>query len=314
LKMVILKKTKLALLFVYTIHTCVNALWNFNLETDLRYLFSDFETHEVGIYSIGGSVRKTFSDNSGDRLTLFTLFEAKDNFRDFMIHELHMLYKGPMGIWKITGGRFGLPYGLLSSFSTSRLLYNSAISNTLGFDVDNGLMLSGLFGMFDYGVALTQGYGPHHTPKFPGHGLLTTRLGIVFGDALEYSVGLSAIAGKTQSTHHEDGIDTKYIGGIDATALLGQTAIRLEFSGGQINRGLFAAAFASVDYALLSKLDITAAINLSIRNQIKSDSWFIGFSFRPGWFTLRGGYTYEYFNKPDHRFSFQLYHLFSYSL
>ena len=63
-----------------------------------------------------------------------------------MIHELYFKYKGPMGLWNITAGRIGIPYGLLTYFSTSRLLFESSIEQILGFDADNGITVSGVKG------------------------------------------------------------------------------------------------------------------------------------------------------------------------
>ena len=290
------------------------ATWNISLDADLRYEMSDYTTHEGGVHALGASVRKTFSDHTGDRFIIFGLFETEDNFSEHMIHELYFRYKGPLGSWNITAGRFGLPYGLLTTFSTSRLLYQSASYGSLGLDADNGVMVSGVIGMADYALALTQGYGAHRMPEFPGHGILTARFGLTFGDAEEYSVGVSGAAGKTESGHHRHHVTEKYLGGADATIAWGLANIRLEGNGGVVDGKQFFSAFAGIDYPLLPGVELTTSALGSLHGHEKFDSWFVGLSFKPNWFTLRGGYTYAHFNAPKHTFSVQLYRLFSFTL
>jgi hypothetical protein len=245
---------------------------------------------------------------------LFTLLEAEENFHELMVHELYARYKGPLGAWNLTFGRFGLPYGLLYNFSTSRYLYESAYRKTIGIDADNGLMLSGIMGMLDYSLSVTQGLGAHHALEFPGLGLVTARTGFTFGDAEEYSFGVSAVAGKTKTAGHMESPIERMIAGIDATVQTGQFIIRFEGNGGFIDRRHFGAIFTNVDYALLPSIDLTAAMQYSQHGSANRDSWFAGLSFKPKWFTLRGGYTYAHFEKPHHSVSFQFYRLFSFTL
>ncbi len=112
----------------------------------------DWEHSEANIHRIGISARKTFADRHGGRLILFGLVEAEDNFDEIMAHEFYGQYKGPMGAWNVTAGRFGLPWGLLPGFSASRLLYDMPHDRLLGMDVDSGVKVSGMVG------------GPSHVP------------------------------------------------------------------------------------------------------------------------------------------------------
>jgi hypothetical protein len=288
----------------------VNASWNVSADADLRYYLSDWREHDPHVHVLGASVRKTFSDGTGDRLILFGLAEAGHNFSEFMVHELYARLKGPMGAWNITLGRFGLPYGLLTSFSTSRLLYQSITETVLGIDADNGIMVSGTLGAFDYGIAGTQGLGAHGMPQFPGHGLVTGRGGITLGDAEEFAFGLSGAYGKTAHGGHSDIVHERALVGIDATVSLGRTISRVEVSGGVVDRELYAAGFAGVDIAVLPGMDLTIATQLVAGNEYR-DAWFLGLSKRFPWFTMRGGYTYGYFGPVHHKISVQAYRLFS---
>jgi hypothetical protein len=86
--------------------------WNFSADADLRGRWSSAEKLSAEVHAVGLSIRKSFADNSGDRFIISGLFEAEKNFSEFMIHELYLRFKGPMGLWNITAGRIGIPYGL----------------------------------------------------------------------------------------------------------------------------------------------------------------------------------------------------------
>jgi hypothetical protein len=295
--------------------------WNFSLDGDARYLFSDWEDHEANIHVAGVSVRKTFSDRKGDRFTVFGLAEAEDNFSEIMLHEVYGLYKGPLGSWNVTAGRFGLPWGLLPGFSASRLLYNMPHNKLLGMDVDSGVKVSGVLGAVDYAVSFTQGYGPHHTPHDWGYGLGMARIGFTPGDTEEFSIGMSGAAGKSISAHDDDSHDEsdknkavhRALVGMDATCYLGRWLGRVEIATGRVDHEPMTTAFAAVDFALLPRLDLNLSANLVWHGSEYEDEWFVGFTGKPPWFTIRGGYRYAGHSKSQHEVTLQLYHLFSMS-
>ncbi|MBD3315157.1 MAG: hypothetical protein GF344_05175 [Chitinivibrionales bacterium] len=304
-------KRALAVLLVFPLG--LHATLNISADADARYSIADWNHQEAKLHVLGASVRKTFSDNKGDRFTLFGLVEAHDNFSDIMVHEIYGRYKGPLGSWNLTLGRFGLPYGLLTGFSSSRLLYDMPHRALLGYSVDNGLMLSGVVGMWDYGVAVSQGYGPHHVPGFPGHGLGTTRLGVTLGDAGEVTLGVSGAYGRTADAHHEGATVMRAVGGADATLYLGRLLCRMELNGGVVDKRLMATAFAGMDYALLPRLDMNVAVTGIRQGDKTEDAWFAGLTYKQRWFTLRGGYRYAYHKEPHHQVALQIYRLFSFN-
>ena len=303
--------------------TQVPATWNLSLDGDARYRWEDWEHSEAHLHLVGASIRKTFADSRGDRLIFFGLVEAEDNFDDVIAHELYGQYKGPLGAWNVTAGRFGLPWGLLSGFSASRLLYDMPHDRLLGMDVDSGLKVSGVAGTLDYGISFTQGYGPHHTPHDMGCGLAVGRVGFTPGDTDEISLGLSGAWGRSLLTHDEDasgmaemdaGRDIlRALGGVDATLYLGRFLGRIEFASGRVDHRSLTTAFAALDYALLPKLDLNLAVNAARHGSDYEDVWFVGLTGNTPWFTIRGGYTYAGESDARHTVTLQIYRLFSWS-
>lgn len=295
--------------------------WNVSVDGDARYRLTEWEEHDANIHLAGASVRKTFSDGKGDRLIMFGLVEAEDNFSDVMLHEIYGQYKGPMGAWNVTAGRFGLPWGLLRGFSASRLLYEVPHDAVLGMNADNGVMLSGVTGALDYAASITQGYGPRGTPDDLGHGLGVARIGFTPGDTEEISLGLSAALGKSIRAHAEDSdgdMDKdmalhRAVGGLDAILYLGRWLGRMELSAGRVDHRSMTAGFAAIDYALLPRLDLNLAANLVWHGSEYKDEWFAGVTGKPPWFTIRGGYCYAGHSPSRHEVTLQLYRLFSFT-
>lgn len=290
------------------------ASWNFSADADLRSRWSSPAELSAEIHAMGLSIRKSFADYSGDRYIISGLFEAEKNFSEFMIHELYFRYKGPMGLWNITAGRIGIPYGLLTSFSTSRHIFEKPIEEIVGFDADNGIMLSGVAGIFDYGISLSQGYGAHRVPEFPGVGFGAGRFGVILGEAEEYAIGVSLSGGRTNTAHMDQSTITRITGGLDATFNIGQSIIRAEVNAGNIDNHRIVSGYGLLDYTLHRRLDLSTGFRLINSHNKTNSSLFAGFSFNPPWFNLRGGYIYEHSGKQKHSISLQLYRLFSYTL
>jgi hypothetical protein len=310
----------------------VFAAWNLSIDGDARYRLTEWEDHDVNIHIVGASARKTISDEKGDRLTLFGLVEAEDDFSEVMFHEVYGQYKGPMGLWNITAGRFGLPWGLLPGFSTSRLLYDMSHGAVLGMTVDNGVMLSGVTDVVDYGISVTQGYGPRGMPDDLNLSLTTARIGYTPGDTEEFVLGFSGAVGTSRRVHGADPFRDmdmndmnrdhnmekdralhRAVAGLDATFYLGRWLGRAEVSAGRVDHRSMTAGFAALDYALLPRLDMTVAANLVWHGSDFTDEWFAGFTGKPPWFTIRGGYRYAGNSPSRHEVMFQLYRLFSFN-
>lgn len=282
---------------------------NLSLEADGRLRLAEAGERDAQLRLLGLSLRRTFADRRGDRLDLFALARAEHDLSETNLHELYARYKGPLGSWNLTAGRFRLPFGLMQGFDPATLLYDTPHMELLGMDSDIGLMLSGLAGPLDYAVSVTQGYG-HRTPGFPGHGIAMVRLGIMPGETEEISIGISGAYGRTESGHGGDGTVERGIAGADATLYLGRWLCRLEADAGTVGGRRIVAGFAGLDYALLPALDLTLSADIVRLGSATTDAWFAGVGFRPGWLTIRGGYRYVGSND-SHEFMVQGYYLFS---
>ncbi len=313
------------------------ASWNLSLDADVRGRVASGTDPDATLNLFGAALRKTFADSKGDRLVLFALFESEKGFgesRDESLHEVYAQYKGPMGLWNITVGRFGLPWGLLPAFSARRLLYDTAHDRVLGMDVDSGIMVSGVRGSVDYGLSLTRGYGPHNTVDAGSHGIATGRIGITPGETEEFSFGLSGAWGRSINAHggdhgaampqpvmpgqpvktrDDDRALQRALVGLDSTLYLGRWLIRSEVSGGQVDKRAIRALFVGADYALRSNLDLNLAVNLSRHDSKNMNEWFAGLTCRLPWFILRGGYRYVGYGDARNQITIQLYRLFSYT-
>jgi hypothetical protein len=285
------------------------AAGNVSFEADGRLRLAEGAEREAELHLLGLSLRHAFADSKGDRLILAGLARAESDLSEITLHELYARYKGPLGSWDLTAGRFRLPYGLMYSFDPATLLYNTPHMDLLGMDSDNGAMLSGLVGPFDYALSFTQGYG-HHAPDFPGHGIAMARLGIIPGETEEVSIGFSGAYGRTLAEHDGDETIERAIAGADATLYLGRWLSRLELSGGRVDGQEILAGFAGLDYALLSGLDLNLAANVVRHGSETADTWFAGITCRPRWITIRGGYQYEG-TGDSHEFTIQAYYMFS---
>ena len=294
---------------------------NLSMDGDARYRWAEGEGARAYLHLVGASVRKVFSDDRGDRFTLFGLVEAEDNLSEVMLHEVYGQYKGPLGAWNITVGRFGVPWGLLPGFSATRLLYDMPHDALLGMDVDSGIKVSGVVGAFDYALSLTQGYGPHHTPRDMGHGLGVARLGFTPGDTEEFSLGVSAAWGESVTAHGHgarmvtDGDEAvqRALAGLDATLYWGRWLGRMELSTGRVDHRAITTLFTAVDYALLPRLDLNLAVNAQWHGSAYHDTLFAGFTGKLKWFNIRGGYRYAGHDETRHEVMLQLYRLFSFS-
>ena len=302
-------RSALAVLLMLVVPAGAYGTGNVSAEIDGRLRFEEAGKTDAELHLLGLSLRHTFADSKGDRLTLFSLVRVEDDLSEVMLHELYARYKGPLGSWDLTAGRFRLPYGLMYSFDAATLLYDTPHHVLLGMDSDNGVMLSGIRGPVDYAVSLTQGYG-HHTPGFPGHGIAMIRLGIMPGETEEISVGISGAYGKSSTMHDVDSVLERALAGADATLYLGQWLSRLEIDIGKVGGAAVLAGFAGFDYALMPRIDINLSASIVRDDSLTASTWFVGMTWRTRWLTVRGGYSYDD-PEDSHRFAIQAYYLFS---
>ena len=324
----------LLVLAAFALGATAHASGTFSIEGDARGYWAEGEDPEAELDVVAVAIRKTLADRGGDRWMLAGLIEIHDDLSEVMIHDAYVRYKGPMGRWNVTAGRFQLPFSLLSGFSTSRFLYDNLSDTSVGIHSDGGVMVSGVVGDLDYGFAATQGLGVHEDPEAEGLDLFSGRVGWTFGDMGEITTGVSFLFGETHTAHpllprlhkdHDDSDDAhgmhgshgehsvdRMIIGMDGTAWFGLWLTRWEVQAGELDDKAFAGGFAMADYGLLPRLDITGAMNIAHYDSELSGNIYLGLGYRNPWFTLRGGYTYDYSETDDfHSVSIQLYRVMS---
>lgn len=288
-----------------------------DLEEDLRGRWESDEDLTGEINALGGSLRKVISDSRGDRFIFFAQAELHNNLSEFMLHQAYGQIKGPMGKWNVSVGRVPLPWGLLTDWSPERMPYASPYRGSRLNTADNGILLDGVIGMADYGIALTQGYGMADIEEFPGPGLLTARVGItpfITGDLV---VGLSLSHGTVAVSAHGHGMghvheEEQTAIGLDNTLYYGRGLVRFEGVVKRYDASWEQHVFANAEYALLPRLTIeTAGQAAFLPHDEKGGSIYTGISLPIRTLTFRGGYEYETYHEDTHSMVLQLYRSFS---
>ena len=230
-------------------------------DADLRYrAFAPDAGSGVG--AVGAGVRQVFADAEGDRVTVFALLESLDDFDRTMFDQAYVRYKGPLGMWNVTAGRYLVPYGLLTSYSAKRLLVETVEPHTTGVEADSGIMLSGFVGDFDYAVSFSEGVGMRKWWDADAKGLLTARIGREGQDFEAPKPGLSVAWGKSAIDMHGHTMGDpvwRIMGGADVTWNRGPGTLRAEASGGRQDGAEAYALFAGMDYSLLRPLELNVA-------------------------------------------------------
>lgn len=283
-------------------------------DIDLRYRDFNFKRGELELHAVSFSLRKTFADKFGDRMILFLLVEAMHNFKEGIIDQAYLQYKGPLGKWNITLGRYRLPYGLLPNYSTERLLITTIEDETIGICSDNGLQLSGVIGDFDYAISLSQGVGQAFKPINIGNqGLISFRVGYQGVDFEALGIGLSGLLGKiAPRIDNEDRILNKRLLGVDLIKYWGQLALRGELSFGEESGKMLLGIFSGADYMILPKVDLNTGYALvKIGEDRRRHSLSVGLTYNifPG-FQMRTAWKFP-INGGENELHIQTYYIFS---
>lgn len=289
-----------------------------SVEGDARGEYSRREGADAEMYSVGASARKVFADRHGDRLILYAQAELADTFSEALLHQAYAEWKGPMGRWNVAAGRVPLPWGLLTAWSPDRMPYGSPYDWTRTLESDNGVLLRGTVDIWDYGLALTQGYGMEDIEDFPGPGNLTGRLGWTPGLEGNFTMGLSFAVGTAHASEHGHGMadmmaEKRKALALDCTWYAGRGIYRFEGGARKTEDAWHGTLFGAADYALFPKLTLQAAGQLYEHGASHLyGRVYGGVSIPLRWFTIRGGYEYENAENKDHRVVVQLHRLFSF--
>lgn len=293
--------------------TTVAAAGFLSLDADARYINTDFSEDLFTLKTFGVVARQVVSDGTADRWVLYGQLEVVDDFSKTDIHQMYAMFKGPMGRWNVTAGRLRLPYGLLPGYSTDHVPFAALDKYTIGSENDNGVALSGIAGAFDYAVAVTQGSGIF--TGFPEQGLLTGRLGIPFGTAGEFAVGISGAAGRSKSGHVDQMMFKRIkLGALDFSGSLGRASFRGEFSTGLQEGDVQIAGFAGSDFSVTSWLEANTAISLVRQSNVFHHAWgFLGTTITTSYLMIKGGYKYVHYGPIDHQVTLMAYKQFAFN-
>jgi hypothetical protein len=290
-------------------------------DLDVRYRYRGYTDHRVGVEGLGLGVRQVFADTAGDRLTLFAFAQAWHDFNEVMLEQGYVQYKGPMGAWAVSLGRFTVPFGLLPNYQTERLLLKTLEDVTLGMLTDSGAMLSGVVHDFDYAVSFTQGIGVSGWRAVHGSGVISGRLGWQGADDTGVRLGVSAAYGATvPDTMHGGGHDTerrvreRRLVAADAIKYSGTRVFRAEITGGTVDAEPFFGAFWGVDFGVASAVDLSVGHRYVHHGPERAFAVTGGVSFNDIFgFQVRIAQEYFFIGEGAHEFTVQVYRAIAFS-
>lgn len=227
---------------------------------DTRYVRQspDGGAGELRLEGLFLNLRKVWSDQTGDRWIGVAQADFDDNFERVQPYQVYLQYKGPLGKLNLRAGHFLLPFGLLTTYDTERLLLRGLEELSLGIRHDTGAQLFGRFGDWDYAVAVTDGLGTDRLFDGRANPVLTARAAYVRDD---WQAGLSTLVGRVLINEHEfgeEGIVAERRLALDLTKAIGAWTLRGEAVVGTDDEDAVGGAVVLVDYAITPKLELNS--------------------------------------------------------
>lgn len=257
------------------------------------------------------NLRKVWSDEAGDRWIAVGQVDFDHNFEEVRPYQVYLQYKGPLGRWNARAGHFLLPFGLLATYDTERLLLQGLENTSLGIRKDTGLEALGRFGSWDYSLAVTEGVGDRRLTSIDGTRLATARLAHV-GD--EWQLGISALVGRVlpePEFEFGSGIVSERRVGLDAIRSAGSLTFRAEVLGGTDDGRAVGGGIALVEYALTQKLELNSRLAYWYKDgDHPALGAGLGYHVRGGLY-LRVADNYEFGDRRKNAFAVQIYFDFS---
>lgn len=143
------------------------------------------------------NLRRIVSEKEADRWILVLQTDSGENFKEPHLYQTYAQLKGPLGQWNVRAGRYIVPFGLLSSYDTERLVLRTIEPLTIGLKLDEGVQVHGFTQRFDYAFSLTEGV-KEHNPVFIG------RIGREVGEA---AYGWSILVGRLPETAGKESVE-----------------------------------------------------------------------------------------------------------
>lgn len=253
------------------------------------------------------NLRKVWSDDYGDRWIGVAQADFDDNVQRVRPYQLYLQYKGPLGKWNLRGGHYLLPFGLLATYDTERLVLQGLEKTSLGIRKDTGMEALGRYGLWDYAVSLSDGLSDVRLYDSRANSVFTARVAYVQGDA---QLGISTLIGRVLidpefDLGRRDARERRFA--VDATKSFGPLTLRAEGVGDTDNGRAVGGGVMLGDYALTPKLELntryaywdTEKAGLGATYQVRQELF------------LRTAGTYQS-RRDDHcGFTLQLYYEFS---
>lgn len=301
-----MKKHILSFLFIIAINIPVFA-YQVDLETSALYKNVDINQNSAELERVGLSLKEIISDETGDRIYLFLRAEGENNFAHNLIDQLYAQYKGPMGRWNITIGRFTLPFGLLPNYDSEWLLVKTQEFKTIGIKFDSGVKLSGVIDDFGYAVSVSQGIGVDRWADADNDKLAVFRLDYQGEDFEDLRIGISASFGKVLTDVNSA---YKKLIALDFSRNFDSFIGRGEVVYGKENDNNIFSAFLGIDYKIVSSVDLNFGFN-HFQNNSNLSTITAGFTYNSPFFglTIRIADKYR-IEGGNNEFYLQIYKLF----
>ncbi len=279
---------------------------------DVRYTHdtnpSDDKTEIRGLFL---NLRKVWSDELGDRWIGVAQADVDDNLKNVRPYQIYLQYKGPLGHCNLRGGLFLLPFGLLATYDTERLLLQGLEEQSLGIRKDSGLQVLGFAGRFDYAVAVTGGGGERRLSDRRADPVLTARVAYVKDD---WQIGFSLLGGRPLP---EAGSDTssrpprKRRLALDLTRLAGPLTVRAEAVAGDDEGRSVGGGVVLADLALGGAVELNSRFAVWRQDQTQRTAG-VGVSYRLGrGFVIRVAHQRQINNGGPSESTLQFYYDFS---
>lgn len=195
--------------------------------------------------------RQVWSDELGDRWIGVAQVDLEHNLSEVLPYQMYAQYKGPLGRWNVRVGHTFVPFGLLATFDTERLLMQGIEEQTIGIRLDTGVAVLGRAGSIDYVGAISSGTGHPRDIGRSAAPLFSGRVAYVSGD---YQLGFSLLNGEI--VHDSASPVRKRLGSVDGTALLGRATIRAELVAGTTEGEKTEGGLVLADYTVTPRFDL----------------------------------------------------------
>ena len=280
---------------------------------DARYTRpEDSESYRPRLEGAFLNIRKVWGDALGDRWIGVAQGDFDDNLQRIRPYQVYLQYKGPLGKWNVRAGHFLLPFGLLATHDTERLILQGLEGVSLGVRKDTGAGVIGRFGAWDYALTVTTGLGDTHVLDERANPVLTGRISYVRQDL---QVGISVLRGDLLLGHDAGALSGNRFRerrfSMDVTKSVRSLNLRLEGVAGTDDGRAVGGGILLADYAITPNLEVNArTASWSRHGNIWSGGLGVTYQARPGLY-FRAAKTYQSEGTFNNGYAVQIYYEFT---